>query len=91
MFNLSRFSILCKQKKHCDTEATFVVSRRLVAHEQRQERETHTQTSDGDRGSDRDDGRGQQTNIWEDDMTGQDGQHRTEQHTTKQNNTNDWN
>ena len=42
MFNLSRFSILRKQTKHCDTGATFVVSLRLFAHEQRQERQTHT-------------------------------------------------
>ena len=53
---------MCEQGKHGDTGATFVVSLRLVAHEQRQERKTQTQTSDGDRGSDRDGGRGQKTN-----------------------------
>ena len=62
IFDLSRFPILCKQEEHDDTGATFVVSLRLVAHEQRQERQAHTQTSDGNRGNDRDDGRGQRTN-----------------------------
>ena len=61
IFNLSRFSILCKQEKHGDTGPTFVVSLRLVAHEQRQELQTQTPTSDGDRANDRDGDREQMT------------------------------
>ena len=85
MYNLSRFSILCKQKKHCDTGATLLFSYAWSPmSNDRNARRTnkHPMVTEA------------MTAIMEVDTeqmmrTRQDGQHRIEQDRTKQSNTND--